>query len=826
MFLITTLKDYIDHLNNLYVILNDNFTIFIFLKSFFIFLYQSISLFFVYILSLKWLTDFIEFPAIFKHNYIAILEGKNIFNASLEMQIDKSFFLFLENSSLNSKNFFTGLLNSFFLVLPFSVSSFLSIRAFIINGLPAGISAAVGTIIGQILFFACILFGFEFLFFPFLYCEGICLCFGLFFLINLLYKMIHTPNMLILNFAQKQQLFDLFKINFILSFFEQTVIFNYFGNLTVNGSPNLLQTNDFHENFFFIHFLYLLGLLIGSLIWTVCLGFAIQRVRNFLFNSVFNISFIQFNERFHSFSVLILTILCFSNIPYYGLDYLCSGPLGFIYEDKALEAIKPKTIYMTETNLGADKPVAIATNNLTFDKLNPIPENGFQDEEGTLKYEHYTLNSEFMWKNKFALKSDMMRMNDFYKQIRTSQRTFINKKNWDISPYETPNLENYSDLSKENKDNLENVLNAVFRDDVYCNVRKQTDIQSNSFKMSLVHHQFREKYYTNPVYKFITHFDMHPFLAGQPKSSNLTVEDEVDLFQRRIILQNYLNSAEYYKNLIQQKSKSSYAEKIYNQQFKGSLSLIRRFNAVHLNYNFNQNLNPVENLEFSKKVLKFDQPRFNEFWDEDHSLLHEELDLDSSLNSHSESSSSLDDFSNSLVLNNTAPFYIGWDGELRKFLIKTSSFPNHLKVADEMETISNLDTDTNQNWSSFSFQSWSPALDFENNQSYISSQNKLKLPAISIAPDELLKLKQALEFDEVIPVNSSDLKTNVTNVLSDQTMDSLLTRAPAYDWRWKKSTIDLHLKKYLNLGDATPPQLDGIAWPGVNSKFLFQKLIR
>lgn len=201
----TSLKDYIDHLNALSFFFENNFNFWLFFKASFLYFYQSLSLLFVYICSFKWLTDFIELPAIFKHNYITVLEGKNIFEASFESELEKSFFLFLENASFPSKNFFiTGFLNSFFLSLPFSVPHLLSIRAFLINGLPAGIWAISGTIIGQTLFFSLILFGVEFVITPFLHFEAISLLFGFILLINVIYQMIHTPNMRLFYFSQKK----------------------------------------------------------------------------------------------------------------------------------------------------------------------------------------------------------------------------------------------------------------------------------------------------------------------------------------------------------------------------------------------------------------------------------------------------------------------------------------------------------------------------------------------------------------------------------------------------------------------------------------------
>jgi hypothetical protein len=45
---------------------------------------NSMKLFFIYILSFQWLTDFIELPCNFKANYSAILNGENVFQTILE----------------------------------------------------------------------------------------------------------------------------------------------------------------------------------------------------------------------------------------------------------------------------------------------------------------------------------------------------------------------------------------------------------------------------------------------------------------------------------------------------------------------------------------------------------------------------------------------------------------------------------------------------------------------------------------------------------------------------------------------------------------------
>lgn len=795
MLFANALKDYMDHINNLSIILNDNFTIVVFFKSFFIYFANSIKLVFIYLISFKWITDFVELPAIFKHNYVAILEGKNLFEVSLETELDKSFFLFLENSALNSKNFATGFLNSFFLVLPFSVPQILAIRAFLINGLPAGIWAAMGTILGQSAFFGCVLFGLEFIIVPFLNFEPLTIILGLALLVNVLYQMTHTPNMAILNFSQKESLFKLFGLNFILAWTEQTCVFSYFGNLTINGSPNLIQTDDLNENFFVINFIYLIGILFGSIAWTGLFGFLIMAFRNFISNTFIpTMPFVILNERIHYAIVLTTTILCFSTIPYYGFDYLISNPLGFISEDKTFQTFQPKVHYHEEES--SLVPFDAIGNPLPFDKVDVA-----SNSKSALKYEHYSVDSETFWKNKRNLKPSMSESTT-RKQIESSNKTNQFKKELlTIPKYDTNNLELYQPTRTTKEINIDTLLTSLFRNDVYLEAK---DSKSHALlKPTRAHRQFREKYYANPVYKALVNLDMRPFLAGQPKSYNLTTTDEYDLFKRRIILQSYLNSIQDYKKVVK-KDTESYAEKVYNQQFKGSLSIIRHFNFVNLNFNNNDH----------KKVLKFDQPRYMEFPNEVKSMLHEELDF---LKQTPETIDPLDQEETYMTLNNATPLYIGWDGSLRKFLIKTACLPDQFNSGDE--TFQKA-TDTNLP-EYFSFQTWSPAVE---KTKFNFKQTNLKLPALPNLPDDSVTRKKLAGFG--IDDGSSQSSKSSKKIVTQVTTESFLNRLPTYNWRWqwRKNAVDSD--KLLDLGNAIPPRLDGITWPGINDKLLVQKLIQ
>ena len=807
MFFINALKDYVDHINYILFNLNENFTIFIFFKSFFLYIYNSLNLLFIYIVSFKWIHDFIELPANFKHNYIAILEGKNLFETTLEIELDKNFFSFFEYSSLNSKNFFIGFLNSFFLVLPFSIPQILSIRTLLINGIPAGICSALGTIVGQFIFFSFILFGFEFAIVPFLMFEPFNLILGLFLLVNLLYNMIHNPNMKILNFSPQNQniLFKLFGLNFILSWTEQTSIYNFFGNITIGSSSNLLEINENTQFFFFNNIFYLLGILLGSLTFTLLFGFLLINISNFISNTILSKTpFIILNERFHYISLSIITILCFNNIPYYGFDYLMYGPLGFISEDRVLDNNLPKVVY-NSFKRNKDKPaiITITTNPLNFDKSDLIK----TEPKTFLKYEQYSLQSETFWKNRNFLRSDQR--NSSRKQINTNENNNFKKIQFEVPNYETPNLELYSTKLQKKENAIEEIFIQLFRNDIYLGYQ---DANSKSqIKQVQIHREFREKYYNNPIYKALINLDMYPFLLGQPKNYNLSVTDESNLFKHRLVLQNYLNTIQDYKKLVKT-NKESYGEKVYNQQFKGSLSLIRHFNAVNLNFDFNQNNSLVStNSKSIKKVLKYDQPQYNSFLNENKIFLHEELNK-----------SNLDS-SKYMILNNTAPLYIGWDTSLRKFLIKASYVPENLTSGDFSLSSETNDQNLKDKYlpSYFSFQSWSPGIEkIKQNGNLI-----FKLPSLELSSEQLENFKKSLQFDTNKTTTSRNIKPSTNKVINKQTGDYLLNRLPNYNWYWAKSKLDSKSKKYLELGETLPSRLDGIAWPGINDKLLLNKLL-
>ncbi len=100
----------------------------------------------------------------------------------------------------------------------------------------------------------------------------------------------------------------------------------------------------------------------------------------------------------------------------------------------------------------------------------------------------------------------------------------------------------------------------------------------------------KNSFYTNPLYRFLLEKDVDAFLSRQPKDHFLSVFEEKQLSQNRSVLNDYYNTLRSYRLLPswdgfqdEFNGSLSYANKIYNQQFKGTLSLVRRLFSITVN---------------------------------------------------------------------------------------------------------------------------------------------------------------------------------------------------------------------------------------------------
>ena len=306
------------------------------------------------------------------------------------------------------------------------------------------------------------------------------------------------------------------------------------------------------------------------------------------------------------------------------------------------------------------------------------------------------------------------------------------------------------------------------------------DVESDEFEETLGK-RLKTKYYSNWVYKYLLSFDFIEFLSRQPKKYFLTGEEESLLFNRRLLLANYYDGlrgyfqtpySDTYEDLFI--GSKSYANKVYNQQFIGTLKIIRKL--------FEINLNDTENQK-NKIILKYDKPLFKEDLDEHNPLIHEEVDEDNNFED-------LDDDEDVFLEEATStPFYTGWDLKSRKFLI-TNYLLTRSNLNRATKNIKKMGSRMPRRSKSIYFISWplkkARIKSIKNLENY---HLNLSYSAYTDPSNELQK--DIFEYSEI---EESDIR------LIYETLPSILKRVDLRDK--DKSVILLH------------PLKGGLAWPG------------
>lgn len=342
--LVTSIKDYIEVVHKLVETNNSNifelttYSDFGAILSYFII---SIKELFITFISLKWLQNIVSLPLIIPDIASAMISEISVLDGYFHNS-----FTFLETPiSYGNQNvmlygiekFSIGLLNSIFLCLPTSTAHIITLRRFLMQGLEAGYLAGLGTLAGNVLWIGSIVFGLRFLVIPWLSFD--ILRYGLGFLLLAKYMWdTYNEKKVVLEDLSKGKIFLL---NFLLSFTEQATLYPFLNNLSIGSDTTILEsfpTNSFSE-YLFIHTLYLGGLIIGGL---SLLQFTCWFLENPAFNlymwSISSLKLTTISQKFLNVLFLYLTMFfAISNLSYFGLDYLVTNPLGFVYEDRIID---------------------------------------------------------------------------------------------------------------------------------------------------------------------------------------------------------------------------------------------------------------------------------------------------------------------------------------------------------------------------------------------------------------------------------------------------------------------------------------------------------
>ena len=299
----------------------------------------------VSILSFKWLINLPLFPIFIpKLSTQVIQEGLNL--TSTDQSFEHLGFFPAAQSGWN--RLIPGLLNSFFLVLPFSPARILWIRRLIIQGIPAGVSSGLGLIVGQFLFLGIVMFGFRPVLSLWSALEPFSFLIGLtWFLV--IFDQLCSKKTVPVDWDDKKLCIQLFLQSLFLGCVEQTTLGQYLSGLTTTSESFFNEGFDSTSQlqFYLGQMTYLIGIGLGLCAFGTLLGWGLWKGSQIWYQTSSLPYQMWKMQQVHPILILIYGSAILSSIPYYSWDYLFAKPLGFVPDDKGLDKVSSNWVGIT-----------------------------------------------------------------------------------------------------------------------------------------------------------------------------------------------------------------------------------------------------------------------------------------------------------------------------------------------------------------------------------------------------------------------------------------------------------------------------------------------
>jgi hypothetical protein len=738
MSFVTALRDYVDILSSTPSFLTANLTFQDFITETFLYLLQSIKLAFIYLITGQWIRDLVFLPikapeisiSVIKEGYVPSFSPfSNILTFSESFEKDWNPFLF----------FVIGFLNSFFASLPFSSAHLLMGRRLLVQGIPAGLAAGLGTLTGQFFFLTCIIFGLRPLVIPWVSFQPwtAFLSFGI--LIYLVYGISQARSFQMVKSSDFASLGRFFVINFLLSWCEQTAFFHHLGNVTFYPSGSFLESFSLSTGIlsFLAHSNYLIGFLLGGCFFGIGFVFGTLFLRD-LFLKWTNLSISKFIQRINFWFMSSLLALSLCTFPFYGIDFLFGKPLGILPQERSLHGtvISPNKMIDLEWFLSQNKVLFSKQSDLTpWDTglYIQFPGKVETTEESKAEENPFLVQSieELNIGADYALATPMKRMpapqrqgsrslgkwlRDLFSQdqardggdgqksekLKTSYQNSTEKSQIFNSPKSNSPEENILSISDTKGGKIWSPFlneDRFFKEDEFLEdddfnernrismfkTRANEDIEIDSqlfesTRLSLspffdydlnelepIQQIIEKRFYQTSAYKRALDFDIDLFVSRQPKESILSHQEEVELLEKRQALYKYYDTLRSYNEMEDSSlfnqffgGSKSYASKFYNQQFKGTLRIVRKLFSIQLDN------------EKESSPLIFDQPLFLNK-NKEIPFSHEEL------LKRNENKKSLKSLKTPFLKSaSSRPLYAGWDEQSKKLVLTNRSLSRSL----------------------------------------------------------------------------------------------------------------------------------------------------
>nr|YP_009306246.1 hypothetical protein [Derbesia sp. WEST4838]AOP19150.1 hypothetical protein [Derbesia sp. WEST4838] len=576
-----------------------------------------------YIFSLNWLHEFSSLPnllPVYNHSTLReIYTNKNPGQFLIEYE-NLSFVIHTPIIAILIMAFFMSL----YFWLPNSIIHILILRRLIVEGIPAGLAAALGTLTAQIFAISILLFGLRFSLYPWLNYESWNYIIGLIFICILIYHLAHS-SIKRQRFTNYHSLGQIFCINFILVAFENYGLFPYFSSFSTVENLNCLTLTDPYQKCIF-----LICFIFSSFFWIGIFGYL-----SIAFSQVIVVyitkSYSNWIQKVNFSCLTLILAYCIASLPYYGLDYLILAPFGFHGEEPSILTLQTNKKDVAKGRLGEYSAHSSIDTDIT-----PYDRGRYSTgSEIELTFEDLNFQGEYIWRaridrlasgsagivNKFM--SKFLPKNPKELMITDSRNEIVEEES-----IENPNIYTSNSIFESLFNRFLNDYTAEVKDETlpesildfeqfsaFSEVMKYgfdsfaslEELESDEFEEELGK-KIKNKYYTNPVYQFLLKIDITNFLKRQPPKYSLNEQEEYNLFKQKTILMNYYNSLrdytllpynEIFKDLFGETK--SYANRVYNQQYKGTLKILRRLFLIDLKPNQSQTILKYDQLLFDSK---------------------------------------------------------------------------------------------------------------------------------------------------------------------------------------------------------------------------------
>jgi hypothetical protein len=194
----------------------------------------------------------------------------------------------------------------------------------------------------------------------------------------------------------------------------------------------------------------------------------------------------------------------------------------------------------------------------------------------------------------------------------------------------TDNSLKFLSLNQNNSEgintNKENLVDSTFSSRIVKPTHNYTIVGKRASRYRYqIYKDVLQHWYYSPFNRLLLKLDIDLFINRQPNSHFLTKNEEKLLHLRRFLLSEHYNTLRWYTYMQHYRSMKtkiggtkSFASGIYNQQFSGTFKKIRHLFAI----------TPSQS---NQTVLKFDQPLYNEYYNNSKNnyqknlIIHEEL---------------------------------------------------------------------------------------------------------------------------------------------------------------------------------------------------------